>query len=253
MLYTFSVFVFPQEIRRIDVYLASIFKDVSRSFVQRLIEKEYVKCNGKNADKNFKLRRGDVIEVHFVTEKMDVEAEDLPLEVIFENEEFAVVSKDAGVNTHPVPGVGGNSGTLVNALLHRFGGLSVIGGVERPGIVHRLDKDTSGLLVIAKSDRSMAQLQKRMNDRTIEKHYLALVVGVPSEASGFIESYIGRDRHDRKKMTADNPINPKLAKTRFRVVSTSVDGRYALLDIELLTGRTHQIRVHLSGIGFPIV
>ena len=140
----------------------------------------------------------------------------------------------------------------MNALLHQFGPLSVINGVERPGIVHRLDKDTSGVLVIAKNDRAMRTLQKKMNDRKIKKTYLALVLGIMPEEEGTIESFIGRDQNDRKKMTARNPINPKLAKTAFRKVRV-LDNTYTLLEVDLLTGRTHQIRVHLSQIGYPIL
>jgi 23S rRNA pseudouridine1911/1915/1917 synthase len=130
--------------------------------------------------------------------------------------------------------------------------MSVISGIERPGLVHRLDKDTSGLLVVAKNDRTMLQLQRMMNKRTIKKHYLALVVGTFAESDGYIESFIGRDPHDRTRMTVVGPVNPKLAQTRFRVLGT-LHNKYSLVEVDLLTGRTHQIRVHFASISHPIV
>ena len=211
-----------------------------------------MKLNGKPASKHAEVRHKDTLEVRFITEKLTVDAEDVPVEMVFENDDFAIINKDAGMNVHPVPGEGGKSGTLVNALLHRFGSLSVIGGVERPGIVHRLDKDTSGLLIVAKCDTAMRLLQRKMNDRTVKKTYLALVSGIVEEEAGTVESFIGRDPNDRKKMTAKNPVNPKLAKTAFRKLGL-LEGKYTLLEVDLLTGRTHQIRVHLSQIGFPII
>lgn len=174
------------------------------------------------------------------------------LEIIFDNPDFAVISKEPRVNTHTVPGEYGNTGTLVNALLHHFGNLSVINGVERPGIVHRLDKDTSGLILVAKNDRSMRELQKKMADRKIRKFYYAVVLGLVKDKEGMIESFIGRDPNDRKRMTTENPVNPKLARTKFTLLN-HIDNKYSLLEIELFTGRTHQIRVHMSAIGYPII
>lgn len=139
----------------------------------------------------------------------------------------------------------------MNALLHHFGSLSVINGVERPGIVHRLDKNTSGLLLIAKEDRAMWALQKKIEKRTISKRYLAVVVGEIQDPEIYIESFIGRDPIDRKRMTATDPINPKLAQTRAYVKERK--NGLTLLEVDLLTGRTHQIRVHLASIGFPIL
>ena len=208
--------------------------------------------NGAVLERNKRVRKGDVIGIEFQTEKGTVAAEDMPLEIVFENADFAVINKDPGVNTHPVPGEHGHTGTLVNALLHHFGDLSVINGIERPGIVHRLDRDTSGLILIAKNDRTMKALQKKMADRKIRKFYYAVVLGLVKESEGMIESFIGRDVNDRKRMTTQDPVNPRLARTHFRVLE-HLSGKYTLLEIELFTGRTHQIRVHMSAIGHPII
>lgn len=248
----FSIFIPKQEIRRVDMYLSALFPEHSRSYMQKLIEKGYLTVNGKVLESNKRVKKWDVLELEFETEKSPLAAEDMNLEIIFDNPDFAVISKEPRVNTHTVPGEFGNTGTLVNALLHHFGNLSVINGVERPGIVHRLDKDTSGLILVAKNDRSMRELQKKMADRKIRKFYYAVVLGLVKDKEGMIESFIGRDPNDRKRMTTENPVNPKLARTKFTLLN-HIDNKYSLLEIELFTGRTHQIRVHMSAIGYPIV
>lgn len=249
----FSLFLSSRETRRIDTFLASQYSERSRSNIQKLIDQGSVSVNGQTVDKNKKVYARDVVSVHWKSEPGKFGAEEIPLDVVYENADFAIINKDPFQNTHPVPGEGGNSGTLVNALLHHFKELSVIGGVERPGIVHRLDKDTSGVIVIAKNDRAMSALHKCFHERRIKKTYLALSLGAPREDEGYVESFIGREAESRTRMTVTNPINPKIAKTEFRVLERGLEGKYGLFEVNLLTGRTHQIRVHLSTIGYPIL
>jgi 23S rRNA pseudouridine1911/1915/1917 synthase len=249
----FSLLLSDRETRRIDTFLASQYPERSRSNIQRLVDLGHVSVNGQKIDKNKKVYSRDVIRVEWKSEKGKFGPENIPLDVIFENIDFAVINKEPFQNTHPVLGEGGNSGTLVNALLHHFGELSVINGVERPGIVHRLDKDTSGIIVIAKNDRAMKALYKVFFERRVKKTYLALSLGAPKEDLGKIESYIGREPESRIRMTVTNPINPKFAQTEFKVLKRNVEGKYGLFEVNLLTGRTHQIRVHLSTIGYPIL
>ncbi len=249
---SFCMFLHPQDIRRVDVYLSTLFLGYSRTYMQKLMEEEKVLVNRKPVDKNYRLKNKDLVEVIFTSEKMHLEAEDIPLHIVFENNDFLIINKEPGISMHPAAGKASDGGTIVNALLHHLGSMSVISGIERPGLIHRLDKDTSGLLVVAKNDRTMLQLQRMMNKRTIKKQYLALVIGTFAEKEWFIESFIGRDPNDRKKMTAIWPVNPKLAQTRFRVLGT-MEGKYSLVEVDLLTGRTHQIRVHMTSIGHPII
>lgn len=260
---SFCVLADPRETRRVDTYLSALFPEKSRSYIQKMIEEWKISCNGASFTKNKKIYRADIIEIQWKIEQMELIAEDIPLDIVFENDDFAIINKDAGINTHPTPGEWWRMGTLVNALLYHFKNLgirhenpefnpSIINWVERPGIVHRLDKDTSGLIIIAKNDRAMHALQLKIAKRTIKKTYLALVVWKVKEEEWYIESYIGRSPHDRKKMTTQDPINPKIAKTKF-CNKWYFHDRYTLIEVDLLTGRTHQIRVHLSSIWYPII
>lgn len=238
--------------RRVDLLLSELFCGQSRSYIQKLIEEGRVTKNGVTLDRHCKVRRGDIITVEWKVDKSHILPEDLPLEIITETPDYALISKDPHMNVHPVPGEGGKSGTLINALMSHFGSLSVINGIERPGLVHRLDKETSGILIIAKNDGFMTHIQRQINNRTVKKTYLTLVVGRVKEPKGFIESYMGRDPNDRKRHTIHHPINPKLAQTRYKVLGYFGDVA-SLVEVDLLTGRTHQIRLHMLSIGHPVI
>lgn len=247
-----SVFIKPQDKRRIDLYLSHIFPYFSRSYINTLIENGNVQVNNKPLEIGKRLRLRDTIDIQFTTEKYYLDGENIPLEIIFDTPDFVIISKDPGINTHSFSGQYGKTGTLLNAILYHFGKQCNISGIERPGIIHRLDKDTSGLVIIAKTSRSMQPLQTKIAKKEIRKLYYAVVAGVLPEAEGIIESYIGHNADDHTKMTTQNPIDPKIAKTRFKLLK-HLDNKYSLLEIELFTGRTHQIRVHLADMGYPII
>ncbi len=240
----FCVYIQKQNIRRIDLYLWDIFPDISRSYINKLILTGHIRVNGQTLWENRRVKLWDTIDIEFVTEKYYLTAENIPLEIVFENTDFAIINKDPGMNTHTFPWEYGKTGTLLNALLYHFGNRSVINGVERPWIIHRLDKDTSGLIIIAKNDCSMKALQKKIADREIRKLYYVVVLGLVQDR--------GEDLDDHKKMTTKNPIDPKLARTKFTLLE-HIDSKYSLLEIEIFTGRTHQIRVHMTDIGHPII
>ncbi|WP_207458612.1 RluA family pseudouridine synthase [Azospirillum sp. SYSU D00513] len=237
---------------RLDKALAAGLEGLSRSRVQALLEQGCVREGGRTVtDPSMRIRFGQTFDV-FIPEAEDAEpeAQDIPLAVVYEDEDVLVIDKPAGLVVHPAAGNPDN--TLVNALLAHCGdSLSGIGGVRRPGIVHRLDKDTSGLMVVAKNDRAHAGLTEQFADRSLSRTYQALVWGVPSPREGRIEANIGRSSADRKKMAVVTG-GGKHAATRYRVLK-SFGRSAALIECKLETGRTHQIRVHMTHAGHPLV
>lgn len=234
---------------RIDKTLPNLDKNLTRAMSQKLIEQGNVKVNGKNVKTSYKLNENDKVEVEIPEVKeVCIEAQDIPVEVLYEDNDIIVVNKPKGLVVHPANG--NPDGTLVNALMKICKGtLSGIGGEIRPGIVHRLDKDTSGVLIVAKNDKAHLALCKQIKNREVKKTYLALTRGIIKENEATINMPIGRSTTDRKKMAVVK--TGKEAITHFKVLERFKEN--TLLEINLETGRTHQIRVHLSQIGYPIV
>ncbi|HOO06160.1 MAG TPA: RluA family pseudouridine synthase [Ruminococcus sp.] len=235
---------------RIDKYIPDNIAQLTRSSVQGLISSGAVLADGKAVSKNYKLRGGEEISVEIPDpESMDAQPEDIPLDIVYEDADLLVVNKPKGMVVHPAHG--NWNGTLVNALLHHCKGqLSGINGVIRPGIVHRIDKDTSGLLIVAKNDRAHVHLAEQIREHSFTREYEAVACGSFKEESGTVDAPIGRHKTDRKKMcvTAENSRN---ATTHYQVLRQY--GGYAHLRLRLETGRTHQIRVHLAYIGHPVL
>jgi 23S rRNA pseudouridine1911/1915/1917 synthase len=245
---------------RLDHFLASQLEGVSRARVQLLIDQGGVAVNDKQEKASLKLRGGEQIvvssEPHLAPLKAIPEA--IPLDVVYEDDDLAVINKPAGMMVHAGSGAtdaARNLGTLVNALLYRFKKLSSNGGEMRPGIVHRLDKETSGLIVVAKNDRAHAAMGEIFSSRRIKKTYIALVQGAVKNDQGVIDSAIGRDSVHRTRMTTRHCINPRTALSRYEVMRRIETrfGKFTLLSVRIETGRTHQIRVHMASIGHPVV
>ncbi|SHJ61732.1 ribosomal large subunit pseudouridine synthase D [Anaerobranca californiensis DSM 14826] len=236
---------------RIDVFLAKEIEGVSRSQIQKIIANNSCLVNNKVINKaNYKLSEGDIITIlPQEVEVTDVFPEAIPLDIVYQDESIAVVNKPQGMVVHPAPGH--NSGTLVNALLYHLKDLSTIGGVKRPGIVHRLDKDTSGLLVVAKNDQAHQELSRQMQNRTTKKIYWAVTEGIIKEDNGLIDAPIARHPIDRQRMAVVTYGKFREARTYFKVLERYKN--HTLVELKLETGRTHQIRVHLNYIGHPIV
>jgi 23S rRNA pseudouridine1911/1915/1917 synthase len=234
---------------RIDLFLSGQNDDLTRSRVQKLIEKKLVIVNGEVCDnKNYRIKAGDQVLISLAApEELAARPEDIELDIVYEDKDLLVINKKRGMVVHPAPGH--QDGTMVNALLGHCKDLSGIGGVIRPGIVHRLDKDTSGLLIVAKNDYAHNSLAEQLKARTLKRVYFALVCGRVNPQRGRIEAPVGRHLKHRKKMAVI--AGGRDAVTRYRVIKHFK--RYSLLKLKLETGRTHQIRVHMAHIGFPVV
>ncbi|WP_027340316.1 RluA family pseudouridine synthase [Halonatronum saccharophilum] len=234
---------------RIDKFLSKENEDLSRSYLQELIDSDKVKVNSKPVKKSYKLSVGDEVEVNLPkVEELELLAEDIPLDIIYEDNDIVVINKQPNLVVHPAPGH--ESGTLVNALLYHCDNLSGINGVIRPGIVHRLDKDTSGAIVVAKNDKAHLSLSEQFKERDTKKVYKAIVEGRVKYKKGKIDAAIGRDLRDRKKMAVTNK-NSKKAISRFEVLEKYE--KHSLVRVTLETGRTHQIRLHMDYMGHPVV
>lgn len=252
--------LYDQKIRA-DSFLSALFDGTySRSQIQKWFATGQIriwsekKWEYKRLGKYFP-QRWDRVEIDITPIPSSLEPDFRPLDIVFENSDFVVINKDPGINSHPTASPEGKKWTLVNQVIAQIQWLYREVGEDRPWIVHRLDKDTSGLILVAKNDPCMRKLQKLIHDHEVKKTYLALVLGKPKHTTGTIQSDIGRDPHDRTKMTTKNPIEARHAITHYRIQNSYRfrEKTYSLLEITLETGRTHQIRVHMAGIGHPII
>ena len=234
---------------RLDSYLAGQLDDLSRTYIHKLIKEGLILVNGQEKKPRYIVKENDFIQIKLpIEEEMELVPQDLPLDIVYEDEYIAIINKAKGMVVHP--GAGNYSSTLVNALLYRMDSLSSVSGHMRPGIVHRLDKDTSGLLIVAKNDEAHIALAKQLKERRVKRVYWALVYGVVDIDEGTINAPIGRHPVDRKRMAVTDK-NSKEAITHFKVLERFKD--YTLIEATLETGRTHQIRVHMAYIKHPIV
>ncbi len=233
---------------RLDVFLLKNFSDFSRSHIKNMVEKGLVTVNDKTVKAGFALKAGMVVKVEIVEpEKISTIAENVDFEIVYEDDDLAVINKPQGLVVHPCAST--KHGTLVNGLLLRLKNLSGINGVLRPGIVHRLDKDTSGLLVVAKNDKAHVSLAEQIKNKTAHRNYLAVLEGNLKQDSGRVETYIKRDPKDRKKMSVQN--TGRIAITDFKVLKRFE--KCSFVEFMLQTGRTHQIRVHAKHLHHPVV
>ena len=234
---------------RIDKYLSSKLDDnFSRAKIQKLIDEELILVNGKVVKSSYKVSNGDVILITDKEDDMSIKPEKMDIDIIYEDDDVMVINKKSGVVVHPAPG--NYSGTLVNGLMYLSKDLSHVNGEFRPGIVHRIDKDTSGLLIVAKNDKAHRILAEELKEKKIKRKYITLVSGVINHDLGEIDAPIGRDPSDRKKMCVTS-TNSKDAITHFRVLERYKNA--SLIECELETGRTHQIRVHMKYINHPVI
>ena len=238
---------FKENGERLDKAIAMLNSELSRSFISKLLKEEKISVNGKVEKPSYKVKENDEIFIEdIVDKKSGIKEEDIPLNVVYEDEDIIIINKPQGMVVHPANGH--YSGTLVNALMFQVDSLSSINGVIRPGIVHRIDKDTSGLLCVAKNDNAHHFLAEQLKDHTMAREYIALVRGILKENSGTIEMPIGRDKKDRQKMAVVK--EGKTAITHFQVLERFKE--HTLVKCQLVSGRTHQIRVHMSAINHPV-
>jgi len=247
-----TVFTFAveeeQHLERIDTFITAQNEEWSRSQVQIWLKEDFVLVNGEKVKRNYKVKQGDEISVSVPDPKpLEIIAENIPLEIYYEDSDVIVVNKPRGMVVHPA--LGHETGTLVNALMYHCKDLSGINGILRPGIVHRIDKDTSGLLMVAKNDVAHEKLAEQLREKTTVRKYIAIVHGVIQHEEGTIDAPIGRDKSDRQSMTVTEE-NAKEAVTHFKVLERFEE--FTLVECQLETGRTHQIRVHMKYIGFPL-
>lgn len=233
---------------RIDKYLSTV-SDLSRTRIQELCDRKAILVNGKEVRSSFKVKNGDKIEADIPeNEEISVEPENIPLDILYEDQDIIVINKPKGMIVHPAPGI--YSGTLVNALLYHCKDLSGINGKIRPGIVHRIDKDTTGCLVVCKNDEAHRAIAKQLEDKTCHREYRAVVVGQLRSPAAVIDAPIGRDHRDRQKMAVTD-VNSKPARTHYRILKRFANSTY--IECALETGRTHQIRVHMKYCGHPVM